>query len=127
MSKNKETTQVQNPAMLAVGSMPDVLVWRLQSGLFRAYNTPAKLVRVGSPGMADCMAVVKVTITPDMVGKTIGHAVAAEFKLPTTGKQQENQKDWQKAFEQRGGVYKVVRSAVEMLDLVNDVKSGKLL
>lgn len=123
-TKNAETTQAQNPALLAVGQRRDVLAWRQQSGLFRAYDDPSKIVRVGVPGLADSMAVVAVTITPDMVGRTVGFAVAAEFKTQT-GQQSEPQRLWQSAFEQRGGVYRLVRSADDMRQLVADVQDGK--
>ena len=123
MAKNRETRTVQNPALLAVGARPDVLVWRQQSGLFRQYEPPHNPVRVGTPGIADSMAVVAVKITPDMVGKTIGVAVAPEYKT-ATGKQSDRQKDWQAAFESRGGIYRLIRSADEMLALVDDVKAG---
>ena len=124
MAKNRETRTVQNPALLAVGARPDVLIWRQQSGLFRQYEPPHAPVRVGQPGIADSMAVVAVTITPDMVGKTIGVAVAPEFKT-TTGKQSDRQKDWMAAFQSRGGIYRLVRSAAEMLALVDDVQAGR--
>lgn len=124
MAQNRETREAQNPALLAVGARPDVLVWRQQSGVFRSYNDPQRVVRIGVPGIADSLAVVAVTITPDMVGKTIGVAVAPEFKT-SSGRQSQPQKDWQAAFEKRGGVYRVVRSAAEMLGLVADVQSGR--
>lgn len=101
-----------------------MLVWRQQSGLFRQFEAPHTPVRVGVPGMADSMAVVAVTITPDMVGRTIGVAVAPEFKT-TRGRQSEAQRNWQTAFEKRGGVYRLVRSADEMLALIDDVKNGR--
>lgn len=110
--------------MLAVGARHDVLVWRQQSGVFRSYDDPQRVVRIGSRGMADSVAVVAVKITPDMVGQTIGVAVAAEFKTKT-GKQQENQRDWQAAFTKRGGVYRLVRSAAEMVGLIDDVQAGR--
>ena len=124
MAKNRETRTVQNPALLAVGARPDVLIWRQQSGLFRQFEPPHNPVRVGTPGQADSIAVVSVTITPEMVGKTIGVAVAPEFKT-ATGKQSDRQKAWQAAFEQRGGIYRLIRNAADMLALVSDVQAGR--
>ena len=124
MAKNRETRTVQNPALLAVGARPDVLAWRQQSGMFRAFDDPSKVVRVGQPGLADSIAVVTVTITPEMVGRTIGVAVAPEFKT-STGRQSEAQRNWQRAFEQRGGIYRLIRSADDMLALVEDVQHGR--
>lgn len=123
MAQNRETREAQNPALLAVGARPDVLVWRQQSGVFRSYNDPQRVVRIGVPGIADSLAVVAVTITPDMVGKTIGVAVAPEFKT-TTGKQRPEQAAWEQAFRKRGGIYRLIRSAADMLQLVQDVQRG---
>ena len=125
MARNRETTHVQNPALLAVGARPDVLVWRQQSGLFRAYDNPERVVRVGVPGIADTGMIVAVTITPDMVGRTIGVAVQPEFKVPRSGQQSESQANWQAAVELRGGVYRLVRSAGDMARLVAEVQDGR--
>ena len=124
MAKNRETRTVQNPALLAVGARPDVLIWRQQSGLFRQFEPPHNPVRVGTPGQSDSIAVVSVTITPEMAGKTIGVAVAPEFKT-ATGKQSPSQQAWQRAFEARGGIYRLIRNAADMLALVSDVQAGR--
>ena len=122
--KNAETRLTQNPALLAVGARPDVLVWRQQSGLMRAYDNPDRIIRVGLPGMSDAGMIVAVTITPDMVGKTVGVACQPEFKT-AKGAQAVKQKNWQQAVEQRGGVYQLVRSAADMLALVDRVQHGR--
>lgn len=94
--------------------------------MFRAYDNPDKVVRIGVPGIADSLGVVALTITPDMVGRTIGVAIAPEFKTPS-GRQSDAQRRWQHAFEQRGGVYRIIRSADDMRRLVEDVQSGSAL
>lgn len=124
--QNRETRETQNPAMLAVGCRKDVLVWRQQSGVFRSYDDPNRVVRVGQSGMSDAMMVVEVEITPDMVGRKIGVAVAPEFKTKT-GKQSEAQRNWAAAFTARSGVYQLVRTPAEMIDLVERVKRGQWL
>ncbi len=124
MAKNRETTHVQNPAMLAVGQRNDVLVWRQQSGMFLTYEPPHTPVRVGLPGMADAGMIVAVTITPEMVGKTIGVAVQPEFKSGR-GQQSDRQAGWQRAVETRGGVYRIVRTEADMRQLVDDVQAGR--
>lgn len=120
MAKNRETRCVQLPSLLAVGSRSDVLAWRQQSGMF--FTKDGNPVRVGVPGLADAGCIVAVTVTPDMVGKTIGVAVQAEFKAG--GQQSEAQANWQRAVEARGGIYRLVRSADDMQQLVADVQSG---
>lgn len=124
MARNRETRTVAHPALLAVGQRPDVLIWKQPVGLFRALNDPERKVFVGTPGQSDAMAVVAVTITPDMVGKTIGVAVAPEFKA-AQGKQRKSQELWEAAFTQRGGVYRLVRSQGDMQQLVEDVQHGR--
>ena len=122
MAQNPET-RIQNAAFLVTGRFPDVLAWRQQSGVFRAMNDD-RVVRVGQPGMADAGMIVPVTITPDMVGRTIGVAVQPEFKT-RTGRQAEAQHSWQAAVARAGGVYRLVRSAAEMETLITDVQTGK--
>jgi hypothetical protein len=118
-----EKTSVQNPSILLAGQRPDTLIWRQQSGVFRSYDTPDRIVRVGTPGMADAGAIVAVTITPDMVGQTIGVAVQVEFKT-STGRQSADQKLWQLATEKRSGVYSIVKSTNDMENLLNDISTG---
>jgi len=122
VAQNRETS-IQNSALLAVGARPDVLAMRMQSGVFRRMDDPQQLVRVGVPGLADTMMIVAVEITPAMVGRTVGVAVAAEIKTDT-GRQSKAQQLWQRAFTSRGGIYAVVRSAGEMLGLVERVRRG---
>lgn len=124
MGKQNPETRVQNGSFLAVGQRSDVMLWRQQVGKYRHLNQPNLLVSIGVPGMADSMGVVEVVITPDMVGRKIGVAIAPEFKTPT-GRQAEAQKRWQAAFEARGGIYRLIRSPEEMVAMVEDVKNGR--
>lgn len=118
-----EKNEVQNKSLLAVGSRPDVMVWRNQTGMFLTMDGK-RPVRVGNPGAPDSLGVVRVTITPDMVGQSVGVAIGPEFKLPFTGRQSQAQKNWQSAFEARGGRYALIRSADEMVDFINSVSGN---
>lgn len=109
--------------MLAIGSRPDVLAWRQMVGVFRAYDNPERVIKVGTAGMSDTGMIVAVTITADMVGKTVGVAVCPEFKT-ATGKQKEKQQNWQRAVEAVGGIYRLIRSPAELVKLVEDVRRG---
>lgn len=111
MKQNRETTHIQNPCFLAASDYP-VLMWRQQAGMYRAYDNPSRVVRVGQPGMADTGLIVPVRITQDMVGQTVGIAAQVEFKTET-GRQSAQQKSWQDAVELAGGVYLVIRSELE--------------
>lgn len=123
MTRNAETN-LQNSAFNAVGRRDDVMIWRQQSGAFRALEDPSRIVKVGTPGISDALAVVGVEVTPEMVGKRIGVAVGVEFKTEA-GRQSDAQKRWQAAFEARGGLYRIVRSAADIVQLVENVKSGE--
>lgn len=113
---------IQNASLLAIGSDPDVLAMRLQSGIFRSMDDPNRIVKVGTPGVSDSVAIVKVTVTPDMVGKSLAVIAAAEFKT-AKGKQREAQIKWQEAFEKRGGKYRLIRSPEEMRSFIDEVKT----
>jgi len=115
---------IQNSALLAVGARRDTFIFRNQTGVFRAMDDPSRIIKVGNPGAPDTIGVVELVITADMVGKVIGVAVAAEMKT-VKGRQSEQQRNWQAAFEARGGKYRLIRSEAEMLAFVEDVKSGR--
>jgi hypothetical protein len=113
-------SNIQNASLIAVGTRDDVLAMRLHSGMFRSMHDD-RIIRVGQKGMADSMMIVSVEITPEMVGKTVGIALAAEFKT-NKGKQSDDQKRWQSAIEKRGGFYRLIRSASEMIKFIDDIK-----
>lgn len=115
-------TNIQNTILLATGERSDTFAWRNQTGVFRAMDGD-RVVKVGIVGAPDILSVVAVTITPEMVGKTIGVAVGIEVKT-AKGKQADDQKKWQRAFEKKGGVYLLARSkqeANEKLDTLSAV------
>jgi len=114
---------IQNASLLAIGSDPDVLAMRLQSGVFRSMDDPSRIVKVGTPGVSDSIAIVKVVITPDMVGKTVAICAAAEFKT-LKGKQREAQVKWEQAFNKRGGRYRLIRSPQQMKEFIDEVKTN---
>lgn len=128
MAKNKETTTVQNPALLAVGQRDDVLIWRQQVGLFRQYVRPYTPIKVGQPGQADSAAIVALTITPEiaarLVGKTIGIAAQLEFKT-AAGRVSDDQLNWGRHVQQRGGVFRIIRSADDARKVVDDIQTGR--
>jgi hypothetical protein len=114
---------IQNASLLAIGSDPDVLAMRLQSGVFRSMDDPHRIVKVGAPGVSDSIAIVKVVITPDMVGKTVAVCAAAEFKT-LKGKQRDAQVKWEEAFKKRGGRYRLIRSPQQMKEFIDEVKTN---
>jgi len=104
--RNAETN-IQNRIMLEL-SAAGWMVWRNNTGSFRAMNDPNRIIKVGQVGSPDILAVRPTVITADMVGQTIGVCVGIEVKT-TTGKQRPEQKQWQEVFERHGGVYQLRR------------------
>jgi len=97
-------TALVEAALLALGQLPDVFVWKNATGAGRAMNNPDRLIRFGLFGSSDLFAIVG----PrgrflGLEGKT-GNAV-----------QQKNQKAFQRAVEAVGGVYVVFRSVDDAL------------
>lgn len=119
-----DETKIQN-AILVAHSQAGALTWRNHCGAFRAMDNPQRIIKVGTPGMADIISVVPVKITADMVGKTIGVAVATEVKT-ATGAQGQKQKLWQHAYQLRGGIYLIARSAEQALEQIASLP-GRIL
>lgn len=107
-----EETNIQNKIMLEMSSR-GAMVWRNQTGKFRAMNEPTRIISVGQKGSADILACLPTVITLDMVGKTLGVFVAVEVKTEL-GKQRPDQKSWQDAFEKHGGRYILARSVHDL-------------
>ena len=78
--RNQETN-IMNKYLLHF-SGAGAMVWRNNTGKFRSMNDPQRIVSVGQVGSADIIGVQPVTITPEMVGKVIGQAIAIEVKTP---------------------------------------------
>lgn len=125
-SPNAMTSEknIQNRALLDFGCRPDVLLFRHHVGRFRSMDDPARIIKVGNPGEADTLGVVAVTITPEMVGQTIGVAVASEFKT-AKGRQSDQQKAFQAAWERRGGVYVLARSSEDIHEAIEKIRQTR--
>lgn len=124
-----EETNIKNETLVAL-SQAGTLPWAHQVGVFRAYDDPGRVIKVGTPGQSDIFLVCPVVITPEMVGKTVGVAVSMEMKT-AIGSQKEKQKNWQRAVELKGGIYLVTRSIEQALQQIASIpaiicgRSGK--
>ena len=118
-------TNLKNEILLALGCLPDVYIQNQPTGRFRGYDNPDRVVKIGTPGQADLAAVVAVTITPDMVGQTVGLAWYPEVKT-AKGTQRETQELWQLAVEKRGARYDLVRSPAQALEILAAIRRGEL-
>lgn len=125
--------KIKNQILISLGENPNGLYYNNPTGLGIPYSFVKKMcphchcrVEHGSPiqyglvGSADIMGVSAVTITPDMVGKVIGVATAVEVKT-ATGRQHDQQKRFQAAWERCGGKYILARSPEDVALLAEGV------
>jgi hypothetical protein len=101
---------IKNSILLALGEQGDVLAWNAPCGVFRSFDDPQRIVRVGPPGRADILGVCN------------GRAIAIEVKT-ATGRLRPDQERWRDAFTQRGGVWVLARSAEDAMEAVMQCKS----
>lgn len=95
-------TALVNEILLDFGQMPDVVVWKNNTGVGLAIDNPARHVRFGLNGSGDILGVV----APH------GRLLAVEAKTGG-GTQSKPQKAFQRAIESVGGVYVVARSVAD--------------
>jgi hypothetical protein len=103
-------TEIVNQIMIATSKM-GARIFRNTRGLFLTLDASRK-VRAGlqAPGASDLIGFVPVTITPEMVGRTIAVFVAAEVKT-LTGRASPEQLNFIDFVQKSGGIAGVCRSA----------------
>jgi hypothetical protein len=113
---NQETT-IQQRIRLALGTLPDVRLWRNNSGKLPDPRT-GRWVQFGvaSPGGSDLIGYRSITITPDMVGQKVAVFAAIEVKT-ATGKATPAQQHFIDHIRQAGGIAAIIRSAEEGLQI----------
>lgn len=107
-------SDIQREIMLRIGCRRDLLIMRRNVGFARDPNT-GRAIKFGTKGEADLQGVLSIAPKCCACGhrrSPIGLAVALEVKTEH-GRQTQEQCDWQAAWELRGGLYRVVRSADE--------------
>lgn len=127
MSENR----IQSEIMRAIGSLPNVRVFRNQVGvgwlgkvvsedkrsqtvvLTRAYRVTMGL----AVGSSDLIGWRKRIITPDDVGRKIGQFLSVEVKSPT-GVASDEQEHWIETVNQWGGIAFVTRSAADASNIL---------
>ena len=122
---------IQNDIRLALGMRDDIFMFRINVGVFRPLHGDQKrAIRSAPDGTPDLLGVQMVRgciITAEhrfgapidgslgdiIMPETIGRAFAIEVKT-AKGQQREAQKNWQKAWEKRGGIYVLARSVEDV-------------
>jgi hypothetical protein len=90
-------------------------LWRNNTGAIK--DSEGRLVRFGlCKGSSDIIGIRPVTITADMVGKTIGAFTAIEVKTPK-GKPTEEQLNFIQRVKDLGGLAGVARSVEDALTI----------
>lgn len=132
MSNSQETNLVRK-IMLKLGADPKIRIFRNNSGkcwigASKKFSHPQTVnVKAGDvlvqqaryfdaglcPGSSDLIGLQAVTITPEMVGKTVACFVAIEVKLPS-GRVQENQINFLEMVNKLGGKGLIVRDENEI-------------
>lgn len=89
--------------LLAITRIPGVMAWRNNAGSF--VTQAGSRVRASVPGAPDIIAIFR--------GRFIGLECKTE-----TGRQSDQQRAFQRACEQAGGIYAIVRSAPDALEII---------
>lgn len=89
---------LQQQIRLALGMRDDVFLFRINVGKFRPIDGGPRVIQSAPEG------------TPDLLGVLApGRAFGIEVKAQR-GKQREGQRNWQAAWEKRGGIYILAKS-----------------
>jgi len=112
-------THLQQEIRLAVGTRPDLRLFRNNCGSLPDPRT-GRLVTFGlAKGSADLIGWRTVVITPEMVGTTLAVFLSIEVKTPS-GRLSPFQRNWQAAVQQAGGISGIARSVSDALRITTD-------
>ncbi len=99
--------EIQRAIMHAIGALHGALVWRNNVGAARTAG--GRVVRFGTPGSPDIMAIVG--------GRFVGIEVKSR-----RGKLSTRQRRWRAACEAAGGVYIVARCVDDVQGVIDDAR-----
>ncbi|MFZ9621380.1 MAG: VRR-NUC domain-containing protein [Prochlorococcaceae cyanobacterium] len=113
-------TELQQRIRLALGTRPDVRLFRNQVGQLPDPRT-GRPVQFGlARGSADLIGWRTITITPDMVGQRLAVFTSLEIKT-TTGRLTPAQHNWLHAVRGAGGIAGVARSVQDSDEILRSV------
>jgi len=117
-------TDLQQRIRLALGTRPDVRLFRNNTGTLPDPRT-GRPVQFGlARGSADLIGYRTVTITPDMVGQQLAVFTSLEVKTPT-GRIRPEQTNWLHTIKRAGGIAAIVRSVDDARDAIDPSDSCK--
>ena len=112
-------THLQQEIRLAVGTRPDLRLYRNNCGSLPDPRT-GRLVTFGlARGSADLIGWRTITIGPEHVGQRIAVFTSIEVKTPT-GRLTPQQHNWQAAVLAAGGISGIARSVSDALRIATD-------
>jgi hypothetical protein len=110
-------TDLQQRIRLALGTQPDLRIFRNQVGSLPDPRT-GRLVQFGlARGSADLIGWRTIVVTPKMVGQRIAVFTSLEIKTPT-GRLTPVQRNWLSAVQQAGGIAGVARTVSDAHHIV---------
>jgi hypothetical protein len=113
---NAETT-LQQRIRLALGTRPDLRLFRNQVGQLPDPRT-GRPVQFGlARGSADLIGWRTITITPDMVGQQVAVFTSIEVKTPT-GRVRPEQQAWLNTVQHCGGIAGIARSVADASQII---------
>jgi hypothetical protein len=107
----KREAEIQAEILLALGSRPDIRLWRSNAGMAVPLGG-SRPVRYGVNGQADISGIMRVG--------GVGVRLEVEVKA-AAGRQSEDQRRFQAMIEAMGGIYILARSASEALLAVEEI------
>ena len=111
-------TDLQQRIRLALGTRPDLRLFRNNTGTLPDPRT-GRPVQFGlARGSADLIGYRTVTITPDMVGQQVAVFTSLEVKTPT-GRIRPEQTNWLHSIKRAGGIAAIVRSVDDARDAID--------
>ena len=117
---SNQETALQQRIRLALGMLPDVRLWRNNSGKLPDPRT-GRWVQFGvaSPGGSDLIGYRSITITPDMVGQRVAVFTAIEIKTET-GRATPAQRNFIDHIRRAGGIAGIVRSVADAQQILSE-------
>jgi hypothetical protein len=112
-------TDLQQRIRLALGTRPDLRLYRNQTGALPDPRT-GRLVTFGlARGSADLIGWRTITVTPEMVGQQLAVFTSIEIKTPS-GRITPQQRNWLHAVRTAGGIAGVARTIPDALRIVTE-------
>jgi hypothetical protein len=118
----KSEKAIQNEILVAASSLPGAMFWREASakawvGRVVDYKNGRVTLEAAMPIVAGCPGI------PDIMGIMNGRSIGLEVKT-LTGKQEDTQVRFQRVYEGKGGIYRVVRSPEDAVAFLRATVGG---